>query len=255
MAWWASSHYLDQCQDIVIWTLRKKTSVKFQSKLMPFHSRKCVGNFRLRNDGHVVTPRTLLTHGGPIMVQFTDVCMRHPASICSCCFSTLSNSFTRRAPITAKFSSVPVPRPVLSYPLVTTCYPRGAPAYACQYLYVKHNYILPQFSPTPYLVEVNNTEYSPGDLLSSECTTLQWRHNGHDGVWNDQPHHRLLNRLFRRTLKKHQSSASLAFVRGIHRSPVNSPHKWPVTRKVFAFDDVIMIVGIFTNIRDFAVTV
>ena len=31
--------------------------------------------------------------------------------------------------------------------------------------------------------------------------------------------------------RKHQSSMSLAFVRGIHRSPVNSPHKWPVTRK------------------------
>ena len=31
--------------------------------------------------------------------------------------------------------------------------------------------------------------------------------------------------------RKHQSSASLAFVRGIHRSPVNSPHKWPVKRK------------------------
>ena len=40
--------------------------------------------------------------------------------------------------------------------------------------------------------------------------------------------------------KKHQSSASLAFVRGIHRWPVNSPHKGPVTRKIFPFDDVIM---------------
>ena len=39
---------------------------------------------------------------------------------------------------------------------------------------------------------------------------------------------------------KHQSSASLAFVRGIHRGPVNSPYKWPVTRKMFPFDDVIM---------------
>ena len=39
---------------------------------------------------------------------------------------------------------------------------------------------------------------------------------------------------------KHQSSASLAFVRGIHRWPVNSPHKGPVTRKMFPFDDVIM---------------
>ena len=40
--------------------------------------------------------------------------------------------------------------------------------------------------------------------------------------------------------RKHQSSASLAFVRGIHRGPVNSPHKWPVTRKMFPFDDVNM---------------
>ena len=41
--------------------------------------------------------------------------------------------------------------------------------------------------------------------------------------------------------RKHQSSASLAFVREIHRGPVNSPHKWPVTRKMFPFDDVFMI--------------
>ena len=40
---------------------------------------------------------------------------------------------------------------------------------------------------------------------------------------------------------KHQSSASVAFVWGIHRGPVNSPHKWPVTRKMFPFDDVIMV--------------
>ena len=41
--------------------------------------------------------------------------------------------------------------------------------------------------------------------------------------------------------RKHQSSASLAFVRRIHRGPVNSPHKWPVTRKMLPFDDVIML--------------
>ena len=39
--------------------------------------------------------------------------------------------------------------------------------------------------------------------------------------------------------RKHQSSVSLAFVRGIHRGPVNFPHKWRVTRKMFPFDDVI----------------
>ena len=47
--------------------------------------------------------------------------------------------------------------------------------------------------------------------------------------------------------RKQQSSASLAFVRGIHRSLVNSPHKGPVTQKMFPFDDVIMdvfVVGV-----------
>ena len=41
--------------------------------------------------------------------------------------------------------------------------------------------------------------------------------------------------------RKHQSSASLAFVLGIHRWPVNSPHKGLVTRNIFPFDDVIMM--------------
>ena len=40
--------------------------------------------------------------------------------------------------------------------------------------------------------------------------------------------------------RKYQSSMSLAFVRGIQRRPVNSPHKGPVTRKMFPFDDIIM---------------
>ena len=40
--------------------------------------------------------------------------------------------------------------------------------------------------------------------------------------------------------RKHQSSASLAFVWGIHWWPVNSPHKRPVTPKMFPFDAVIM---------------
>ena len=46
--------------------------------------------------------------------------------------------------------------------------------------------------------------------------------------------------------RKHQSSASLTFVRGIHRGPVNSPHKGPVTRKMFPFDDVIMYKSCFS---------
>ena len=39
--------------------------------------------------------------------------------------------------------------------------------------------------------------------------------------------------------RRHQSSASLAFVRGIQRWPVDSPHKGPVTRKMLPFNDVI----------------
>ena len=41
--------------------------------------------------------------------------------------------------------------------------------------------------------------------------------------------------------RKYYSSASLAFVRGIHRGPVNSPHKGPVSWEMFPIDDVIMI--------------
>ena len=41
--------------------------------------------------------------------------------------------------------------------------------------------------------------------------------------------------------RKYESSASLAFVPEIHRGPVNCPHKWPVTREMFPFDDVIMM--------------
>ena len=40
--------------------------------------------------------------------------------------------------------------------------------------------------------------------------------------------------------RKHQSPASLTFVRGIHRWPMKFPHKWSVTRKMLPFDDVIM---------------
>ena len=62
---------------------------------------------------------------------------------------------------------------------------------------------------------------------------LRWRHNERDGVSNHQPHSG-------EDQRKHQSSASLAFVREIHRWPVNSPNKRPVTRKMFPFDDVFM---------------
>ena len=85
------------------------------------------------------------------------------------------------------------------------------------------------------------TEKLQCSMLLVDCHPLQWRHNETmasqfvsvsiicSPVCSDADQ------------RQHQSSASLAFVRGIHRGPVNSPHKWPVTRKMFPFDDVIMV--------------
>ena len=77
-------------------------------------------------------------------------------------------------------------------------------------------------------------------LVSFFENSLRWRHNERDGVSNHQPHDCLPIVYSGADQNKHQSFASLAFVRGIHRWPVNSPHKWPVTREMFLFDDVIM---------------
>ena len=61
--------------------------------------------------------------------------------------------------------------------------------------------------------------------IASQITSLT---SVYSAVYSDADH------------RKHQSSASLAFVRRVDRWPVNSPHKWPVTRKMLPFDDVIM---------------
>ena len=80
------------------------------------------------------------------------------------------------------------------------------------------------------------------DELGHNLTwTLQWRHYRRDAVSNHQPHHCLLNRLSRQRSKKAPKLRVTAFGRGIHRSPVNSLHKWPVTLKMFPFDEVIMV--------------
>ena len=67
-----------------------------------------------------------------------------------------------------------------------------------------------------------------------------WRHNDHDGVSNRQPHGCLLNRLFRHRSKKTPKLRVTGLCVGNSPGPVNSPHKGPVTRKMFPFDDVIM---------------
>ena len=81
-----------------------------------------------------------------------------------------------------------------------------------------------------------------GDRESSH-----WRHNGRDGVSNHRPHHCLLNRLSGADQIKHQSSASLAFVRQF------TGDKWSATLKMFPFDDVIMVTMNFRPCYDIAV--
>ena len=67
-------------------------------------------------------------------------------------------------------------------------------------------------------------------------SSLQWRHNEHDVVSNHQPHDCVYSSVYSGAdQSKYKISASLAFVKGIHRRPVNSPHKGPVTRKMFPF--------------------
>ena len=70
--------------------------------------------------------------------------------------------------------------------------------------------------------------------------TIHWRHNGRDCVSNHQPHDCLLNRLFGRKSKKISKLCVTGLCAGNSPGPVNSPHKWPVTRKMFPFDDIIM---------------
>ena len=73
------------------------------------------------------------------------------------------------------------------------------------------------------------------DWWTSACTSLQWRHNARDGVSNHQPRDCLRNRLFKPHIKE-----NIEVPRHWTLWPVNSPHKGPVTRKIFPFDDVIM---------------
>ena len=70
--------------------------------------------------------------------------------------------------------------------------------------------------------------------------SLQWRHNERNGVSNYSVSIVCSTVGSGADHTKHQSYASLAFVWGIHRWQVTSPHKMPVTRKMFPFDDVIM---------------
>ena len=62
---------------------------------------------------------------------------------------------------------------------------------------------------------------------------LQCRHNWRDSISNHQPHDCLLNHLIRRRSKKISKLRVTGICAGNSSGPVDSPHKWPVTRKCF----------------------
>ena len=69
---------------------------------------------------------------------------------------------------------------------------------------------------------------------------LQWRHNERGVVSNQKPHDFLLNCLFKRRSNKTSKLRVTGLCEGNSPGPVNSPHKGPVTRKMFPLDDVSM---------------
>ena len=116
---------------------------------------------------------------------------------------------------------------------------------------------LPNNSGTPPLASDDFATFVPRGLYHGKksvkikqvhnkenAQALIWRHNEHDSVSNHQPHGCLLSRLFRHKSKKTSKLRVTGLCVGNSPGPVNSPHKGPVTRKMFPFDDVIMSVSI-----------
>ena len=115
----------------------------------------------------------------------------------------------------------------------------------CRYIFLSH--IIP-----PLPTDNGNWKHSPQMIrccLSHKVNCSCWWHGS--AHYNDAMMGTIASQITSCTIvystvysdadqRKHQSSASLAFVRGLHPGPVNSPHKWPVTLKMFPFDDVIM---------------
>ena len=86
----------------------------------------------------------------------------------------------------------------------------------------------------------SNNEIQAAHYWPFARETLLWRHNGHNSVSNHQPYDCLLRRLFRRRSKQTSKLRVTGLCAGNSPGPVNFPHKWSVTRKMFPFDDVIM---------------
>ena len=75
-------------------------------------------------------------------------------------------------------------------------------------------------------LKVQLTDSQHSSLFSANPSldlSLRWRHNERDGVSDDQPHDCLFNRFIQAQIKETWNPASMVFMWGIHRWPVNSP--------------------------------
>ena len=108
-------------------------------------------------------------------------------------------------------------------PIYTISYSRTGPqCLVCKYTCrVNHWH---KFAASPFVIITHSSDVIMGAMASQITSLTSVSSTVYSGA----------------DRRKHQSSASLAFVRGIHRWPVNSPHKWPVTPKMFPSDDIIM---------------
>ena len=83
--------------------------------------------------------------------------------------------------------------------------------------------------------------HHPRRQSGSPYNALQWRHNECDGVSNHRHLHCLFNCLFRRRSKKAPKLRVTGLCEGNPPMTGGFPYKGPVTRKMFPFDDFIMI--------------
>ena len=90
---------------------------------------------------------------------------------------------------------------------------------------------------------IGNMSWCSAEILIVYIS-LRWWHNERVDVSNHRRLDYLLNRCSDADQRKLQSSASLVFVRGIHRWQVASPHKGPVTRKMFPLDDIMFPISV-----------
>ena len=120
--------------------------------------------------------------------------------------------------------------------------------YTCNYVYMKDNYVYMQDIYVHIHIFFHTRQFISCNWKIYVVMSLR----GHRTHYDDVIMTMLASQITSLTVvysivysgvnqREHQSSASLAFVREIHRGPVNFPHKWPVTRKMFPFDDVIML--------------